>query len=78
MTDNYDIWLAEDMRRERWRESRPVCVVCGEHVQDPEIYNTARGLMCEDCATAEAEKLADEYKTDIMNDWRKHTEDYCD
>lgn len=76
MIDNYGIWLAHDLANERWRESRPVCAVCKEHIQDEYLFNTERGLMCEDCADAYADELAEEYKKDLMDGWRERAERY--
>lgn len=56
---------------DRWLDSRPVCSVCGEPIQDEYKFDTARGLMCEDCAEAYADQLAEEFKRDCMDDWRR-------
>lgn len=74
--DNYNAWLANDLAKERWRESRPVCVVCGDHIQDEHAYNTERGLMCEGCADAYADELAEDFKRDTMEDWKRFTDDF--
>lgn len=76
MVDNYDIWLTQDLANERWRESRPVCACCGEHIQDEYCYRTMRGMLCEECADAYADDLAEEYKMDLMGEWREYTDDY--
>lgn len=36
--DNYDIWAAHDIEMERRRARRPVCEVCGHHIQDETAY----------------------------------------
>lgn len=76
MIDNYDMWAAEDARRERWRESRPVCESCGEHIQDEYCYETGRGLMCESCAQSYADDLAEEYARDLMSEWKGNIDDH--
>lgn len=47
--DNYGMWerhqRAMDMRLGR----RPVCSICGEHIQDDVAYNINGGLVCRDC-----------------------------
>ena len=73
--DNYDMWLSHDLARERWRERRPVCDVCGEHIQDENVYKTLRGDMCEACAEAYADELAEEFKQDTMEEWRSYIND---
>ena len=75
MLDNYDLWYEEDRRRERWRESRPVCDACGQHIQDEYMYKTLRGNFCEECAEAYADELAEEFKRDTMEEWRSYIND---
>ena len=30
----YDLWEAEDNRKEKWLQSRPICCICKEHIQE--------------------------------------------
>lgn len=76
MADVSDLFMAHDNEAERWRESRPVCKACGEHIQDEYLYETLRGLLCEECASAYADDLAAEYKLDLMGEWRRDAERY--
>lgn len=76
--DNYSIWAAGDAAKERWRESRPTCSACKEHIQDEYLFETPRGLMCEECASAYADDLAEEFKLDVMEGWRKEVERYVE
>ncbi len=73
--DNYDIWLAEDIRRERWRESRPVCDFCGDHIQDEHVYAveslSGTVYLCESCAEEYADELADEFKREKLESWKR-------
>ena len=75
---NYRLWAADDAAKERWRESRPTCNVCGEHIQDEYLYETIRGLLCEECAEAYADELAEDFKRDLMEDWRQGVERYVE
>lgn len=76
--DNSTAWAAHDAAKERWRESRPTCSACKEHIQDEYLYETIRGLLCEECAEAYADELAEEYKRDLMEDWRQEVERYVE
>ena len=38
-----------DAQQERWLQSRPVCEVCGEHIQDERLYDIDGDLVCEEC-----------------------------
>lgn len=76
---NYKLWAAQDAANERWRESRPICSACKEHIQDEYCYETnTRGLLCEECAEAYADELAEEYKRDLMEGWRQGVERYVE
>ena len=61
---DFDIYMADERDRdfERWLERRPVCVCCGEHIQDDECYKVDGDLICKDC----------------MDDMRVYTEYYCE
>lgn len=79
MKDNYDIWLAQDEANERWRESRPICAFCHEHIQDEHKYEvqkiTGMVVLCEQCAEEYANELAEEYKDELLCGWRKDNDD---
>ena len=74
MMDNYDIWLADDLEKERWRESKPVCAFCEEHIQDEHKYVipklTGEVVLCESCAEQYAEELAEDFKQDCLDRWK--------
>ncbi len=40
-----------DAEQERWLQSRPVCEVCGEHIQEEHLYDIDGDLVCEECLT---------------------------
>lgn len=48
-------WAEQDLARhereqEEWLKSRPVCVLCGEHIQDDVYYEPEPDLICcHDC-----------------------------
>lgn len=41
MEDNYDLFEADDARKAKWLESRPICCVCKEPIQEEKMiyYN---------------------------------------
>ena len=49
MPDNYSQWEAHERKQEAWRQSRPVCDHCGEHIQDDHCYNINGERLCPDC-----------------------------
>ena len=59
---DFDVYMADqrDIDEQKWLESRPICSVCGEHIQEDECYKVDGELICEDC----------------MSDMRVYTEDY--
>jgi len=38
-----------DAEQNKWLEQRPVCVDCGEHIQDEEAYYINGEWICETC-----------------------------
>ena len=42
-------FLRWDAENEEWLKSRPVCVMCGEPIQDDCYYDFGGGPMCEEC-----------------------------
>ena len=38
-----ELWEAEDNRKEKWLQSKPICCICGEHIQDEKmIYHNGK------------------------------------
>lgn len=35
--------------QDRWRNSRPMCDECGEHIQDDIMYEIGSSTYCESC-----------------------------
>lgn len=72
--DNYDMWLADDLARERWRESKPVCAFCKDHIQDEHKYVipnlSGEVVLCESCAEEYADRLAEEYRQELIDNWK--------
>lgn len=60
----YDLWEAHDREQEKRLQSRPVCDVCGEHIQDEYLFEIGSDYVCEEC-------LLDYMK----ENYRKSTED---
>lgn len=49
MLDNYDLFEMHDAEQERWLAKLPVCVECGEPIQDDYLYEINGEYVCEDC-----------------------------
>ena len=48
-----------DAQQEKWLQSRPVCEVCGDHIQDEHLYDIDGDLVCEECL---AEYMKEHYR----------------
>lgn len=59
-------WEEHCAKEERWLKTRPVCVSCGEPIQDEYMYDFGDGWICENC------------KDEFVKDARKDVEDYID
>lgn len=55
---DFNRWDAE---QQEWIEKRPVCSICGEHIQDDYYYLINDEIICPDC---------------LENEFRKEIEDY--
>ena len=48
--DNYSQWERREWEAERWLASRPICCVCGEHIQEePKRHPETDEEMCTEC-----------------------------
>jgi hypothetical protein len=47
--DNYDFFRMHEDEQDEWLEQRPVCVCCGDHIQDDYCYDVGGEIYCEDC-----------------------------
>ena len=47
--DNYDAYEGHQAEQDAWLEKRPVCSICGEHIQDEECYLVNDEHICIDC-----------------------------
>jgi formylmethanofuran dehydrogenase subunit E len=47
--DNFDQWARHEAEQEFELSKRPVCVDCGEPIQDEEAYYINNEWICEDC-----------------------------
>lgn len=47
--DNYGMWERYQDAMDKRLARRPVCSICGEHIQDEIAYNINGGLVCRDC-----------------------------
>ena len=48
-SDPIDAFHQHEAAQERWLRSRPVCVECGEHIQDEYAFYIDGEWICEDC-----------------------------
>lgn len=61
--DNYSVWEQQELRRCAQLRKRPICDVCGEHIQDEYFYHINGEFICEFCL--------DQF-------YRKETEDFTE
>ena len=47
--DNYDIWEAEESRKEQLLELLPECELCGEPIQQEDAVYICGMWFCDDC-----------------------------
>lgn len=47
--DNYDFFRMHEDEQDKLLEQRPVCVCCGDHIQDDYCYDVCGEIYCEDC-----------------------------
>jgi formylmethanofuran dehydrogenase subunit E len=59
--DNYDLWEAQDVERERRRARRPVCSRCGEHIQEEEAYLIEGAFICQKCMEQDFKVWVDDF-----------------
>lgn len=59
--DNYDAYRRHEAQQEAQLAKRPICIECGNPIQDDVLYDINGDIFCEEC----------------MNDvFRRSTEDY--
>ena len=60
-------WEEHCVKEERWLKTRPVCCVCGEPIQDEDMYEFYPGeFYCETC------------KDDYLKECRKNVNDWVE
>ena len=47
--DNYGMWERYQDAMDRRLASRPVCSICGEHIQDDHYFDINGTLYCPEC-----------------------------
>jgi formylmethanofuran dehydrogenase subunit E len=52
---------AFDREQTDWVEARPVCAICGEHIQDEYLFNIDGDLICEECLIYHYRKSTDDF-----------------
>lgn len=60
MPDNYDLWEAHDAEQARQEAKLPVCVDCGDPVQDDHYYEINDEVICPDCMESNYRKEVDD------------------
>lgn len=50
-----------DMERQKELDSLPKCDICGEPIQDEDLYDLEGTLVCEECLNREYKKPVDDY-----------------
>lgn len=54
--DVYDLWAAQDIKKEQWRARLPQCECCGEHIQGEYLFEINDSYYCEDCVKQQFRK----------------------
>jgi formylmethanofuran dehydrogenase subunit E len=59
---DFDVYMADERDRDfaRWLERRPVCVYCGEHIQEETALCLEGDWICEDCVKDHMKDVEDE------------------
>ena len=63
MEDNYSQWRHREAEEERWLRKKPICVYCGRHIQDENLFDINGELYHEECAFSEFKKYTEDYET---------------
>lgn len=50
-----------DMERQKELDSLPKCDICGQPIQDEDLYDLDGTLVCEECLNREYKKPVDDY-----------------
>ena len=49
LPDNDDLFFAHDAEQEAWLRKRPVCICCGEHIQEEMAHQINGEYWCDKC-----------------------------
>lgn len=60
--DNYDAFERHQAEQDAWLKRRPVCVECGEHIQDDFLYDINGDIYCEECMKDVFRQSTDNYE----------------
>lgn len=62
--DPLDDFDRHDREQAAWLKSRPVCEICGKHIQDEHLYLINDEFVCEKCLNRDFRKWTDDYAED--------------
>ena len=62
MPDNYEIWEANERRKEAWLAGKPICAHCGNHIQDDRLFDINGYLYHVECAEEAFQKWTEDYE----------------
>ena len=67
MPDNYDLFEADDNRKEKWLAKRPVCSICKEHIQTEKAiyYNDQWCCTGRECYRDFFENIMEDFLEDV-------------
>lgn len=60
--DNYDAFEQHEAEQEAWLSKRPICVICGEPIQDDYLYDVGGELHCEECMKETFRRSTEDYE----------------
>ena len=60
--DNYGLFEIHDAEQAAWLDKRPICICCGNPIQDDFLYDIHGDLYCEGCINDSFRKFTDNYE----------------
>ena len=63
----YERWEADDNRKEKWLQSRPICCICGDHIQEEKAiyYNDEWCHKDSECSRTFWDNIMEDFLDDV-------------
>ena len=65
MIDVYDLWVAQDIEKERRLARRPICSFCDNRIQDEDAYLINGEFICQECLDKDFKINVEEFIDDL-------------